>query len=160
MNKLPLTIAEKIVVGLSIALIIGLFGYVGYSYPSLPDTIPTHYDVYGIADNFGSKGWIWFVPCIMLAIFIMFVLIARFGKTFNAPVEVTEENKERLYLNGRLLIYMMAFETVVFFWWNEFTEIQSINGNGETLGAESLLVFVGIFILTIIFFVVRSHRLK
>jgi uncharacterized membrane protein len=160
MNKLPLTLVEKIVVVLSIIGIIGLFGYVGYSYPSLPDTIPTHYDIYGVADSFVSKGWIWFAPCLMLAIFLMMVAFARFVKNFNYPVEVTEENKERLYLNSRLVIYVMAFEIVAFFSWNEWNDIQNINGNEQTAGGASLLIFIAIIVITMIFSVVRSFRLK
>ena len=52
------------------------FGYAAYIYPSLPETIPTHFNIKGEADAYGGKNSIFLGPCIMAVagIFVFFVL--------------------------------------------------------------------------------------
>jgi uncharacterized membrane protein len=46
-------------------LIIIPFGYAFYVYPSLPNTIPTHFNLEGAADAWGDKETIYLLPAIM-----------------------------------------------------------------------------------------------
>ena len=49
-----------------VLLIIGIpFIYAAYLYPSLPEIIPTHFNIKGEADGFGGKGSIYVGPSIM-----------------------------------------------------------------------------------------------
>lgn len=55
---------------------------IGYlQYPNLPNPLPIHYNIQGIADNFSTKNylWIFFIPAIQLAfnIFISCILIYK-----------------------------------------------------------------------------------
>ncbi len=52
------------------------FGYAAYIYPSLPETIPTHFNIKGEADAYGGKNSIFLGPGIMAVagIFVFFVL--------------------------------------------------------------------------------------
>ncbi len=52
------------------------FGYAAYVYPSLPATIPTHFNIKGEADGFGGKGSIFLLPGIMAVtgLFTFFLL--------------------------------------------------------------------------------------
>lgn len=52
------------------------FGYAAYLYPSLPDTIPTHFNIKGEADGFGGKGSIFLGPGILggVGLFTFFLL--------------------------------------------------------------------------------------
>ena len=52
---------------LSIALILAGFGLAGYLYPSLPDPVPTHFNLAGDADGFTPKPWgVFLLPLTML----------------------------------------------------------------------------------------------
>jgi uncharacterized membrane protein len=49
-----------------VLVLIGVpFMYAAYLYPSLPEIIPTHFNIKGEADGFGGKGSIYLGPCIM-----------------------------------------------------------------------------------------------
>jgi len=52
------------------------FGYAAYVYPSLPSTIPTHFNIKGEADGFGGKDSIFLGPGIMsvVGLFTFFLL--------------------------------------------------------------------------------------
>jgi len=52
------------------------FGYAAYVYPSLPGTIPTHFNIRGEADGFGGKDSIFLGPGIMsvVGLFTFFLL--------------------------------------------------------------------------------------
>lgn len=52
------------------------FGYAAYVYPSLPSTIPTHFNIKGEADGFGGKDTIFLGPGIMsvVGLFTFFLL--------------------------------------------------------------------------------------
>lgn len=43
-------------------------GFAAYVYPSLPETIPTHFDISGKADGFGHKQSIWFITLFLSGI--------------------------------------------------------------------------------------------
>jgi len=40
------------------------FLYLGYLYADLPDTVPTHWNIEGQIDNWGSKSMLWIIPFI------------------------------------------------------------------------------------------------
>ena len=67
---------KNIVVAL--LLIATPFAYASYVYPSLPDTIPTHFNIKGEADAYGGKDSIFLGPGIMavLGLFV-FVLLSN-----------------------------------------------------------------------------------
>ena len=52
------------------------FGYAAYVYPSLPDSIPTHFNIKGEADAYGGKNSIFLGPGIMsvVGLFVFFIL--------------------------------------------------------------------------------------
>lgn len=52
------------------------FGYAAYIYPSLPETIPTHFNIKGEADAYGGKNSIFLGPGIMsvVGLFVFFIL--------------------------------------------------------------------------------------
>lgn len=52
------------------------FGYAAYLYPSLPDSIPTHFNIKGEADAYGGKNSIFLGPGIMsvVGLFVFFIL--------------------------------------------------------------------------------------
>lgn len=61
---------------LALVLLAIPFGYAAYVYPSLPNTIPTHFNIKGEADGFGEKDSIFLGPSIMAVtgLFTFFLL--------------------------------------------------------------------------------------
>lgn len=48
-----------------------------YFYPQFPHTIPTHYNLYGEADGFGSKNMIFLEAALPLIFWVLYVLIPK-----------------------------------------------------------------------------------
>lgn len=58
---------------------------VGADYGTLPDRIPTHFDLNGRPDNYGSKAVLWLLPAILWAECILFSVLMRFPQVYNMP---------------------------------------------------------------------------
>ena len=61
---------------LAVLMLAAPFAYAAYIYPSLPDTIPTHFNIRGEADAYGGKDSIFLGPVIMAVtgLFVFFLL--------------------------------------------------------------------------------------
>lgn len=60
---------------IAIGLLAIPFAYAAYVYPSLPHTIPTHFNINGEADGFGTKDTIFLGPGIMAVVGIFIYLL-------------------------------------------------------------------------------------
>lgn len=94
------------VLGASIALV---------AWPSLPETVPIHFNAAGVADDHGPR---WLVLA-LIATWVVLVggvaWLSRHPRAFNYPVEITEENAARVYGEGvRMMAWLMACLTVMF----------------------------------------------
>lgn len=79
---------------LNLGLVIFLWWFTLKSYKSLPQVIPTHFDVEGKADNFGNKKWFFFTPILSVVFYIGIFFLIRSPETANFPVEITDENRD------------------------------------------------------------------
>lgn len=66
-------------------------------YPQLPDQIPIHWNLAGVADGFGPKIWaLWLMPVLSLVFMILFPLLARIDpkkenyKHFQGVYDITQ----------------------------------------------------------------------
>ncbi|MDR3741147.1 MAG: DUF1648 domain-containing protein [Terracidiphilus sp.] len=62
----------------------------------LPDRVPTHFDVAGNPNAWGSPSGLLLLPVIALCVYLLISVVARFPQSFNYPVRVTPANVERL----------------------------------------------------------------
>ena len=90
---------------LAIILLAIPFGYAAYVYPSLPTTIPIHFNIKGEADGFGGKDSIFLGPGILgvVGLFTFFLLsnIRKFD-----PKRVKEEDDGMF---KKFALFMVAF---------------------------------------------------
>jgi len=91
------------------------FAYAAYLYPSLPETIPTHFNLKGEADGFGGKDSIYLGPIIMAfaGLFTYFLLtnIKKIDPKRSVQVE------DRLFQNMALVtvIFLSALSLVILY---------------------------------------------
>ena len=86
-------------------LIVGLIAFLVIEWKSIPDVIPTHFQMNGVADSHGSKSSLIFMPILMIITFAIIAVGELFPESWNFPVKVTKENKERLI---RIVGFMLA----------------------------------------------------
>lgn len=62
----------------------------------LPDRIPNHFDVAGIANGWGSPVMLLLLPVIAVGIYLAMTVVSRFPSSFRYSVRVTPQNQSRL----------------------------------------------------------------
>ncbi|MEG3904851.1 MULTISPECIES: DUF1648 domain-containing protein [unclassified Microcoleus] len=108
----------------------------------LPDRIPIHFGLGGLADAWGDKVTIWIVPAVAAIIFAVLTAISRYPHTFNYPVRITSENAHRQYLLARGLLVWLKAEIC---WLLAFVVRQQILvalGNAQRFSIELLLAIL------------------
>lgn len=64
------------------------------NYKVLPSVIPTHFDLGGKADRFGSKKFVYLMPVFGLIAYFGFFFALNYPETVNFPVEINEKNRD------------------------------------------------------------------
>lgn len=113
--ELEQTPADRILEGVAAAGLLVLLAVPAAYYSELPDTIATHFNAAGEADDYGPKVSIWLLPLIGLGVYVALTLLNRQPQIFNYPVKITPENAERQYqLATRLIRVLKAGITWMF----------------------------------------------
>ena len=81
----------------------------------LPEQIPTHYNFAGEVDGYGGKGSLILLMFLSWVVFFILTISIRFPEKWNMPVEVTDENKSRLYAITRAMMEAIKFFVTLLF---------------------------------------------
>ena len=98
--------------------VVGLnFILVAVFFLNLPDTIPTHFNIKGVADGYGNKNNIWSLPILNLVLYFALNLVATKLKPwhYNYPVTVTNENAQKIYSMGIQIIIWLNLGIAILF---------------------------------------------
>lgn len=91
----------------------------------IPDKLPMHYDFAGNIDRWGAKSEIIILPVITWIMYLFMTVIERFPQMWNTGVQITEENKERVYATLLHLLSSVKLILVVVF---TYLTVQSAAG--------------------------------
>jgi len=128
-----------------IAIIVGIV-LVVQAWGTLPQTIPTHFDAAGNADDWGPKGMIWLLPAISVVMIPSLLIFRHFPWLSNTPVKITEENAKYQYgLLVRLLSILACVVSLLFLALVNDT-ISIASGGASLLGSW----FIPTFLLPIV----------
>ena len=117
---------------------------------ALPGRIPTHFDITGEPNAWGTPRMLLLLPLISLALYLMMTFLSRRPASFNYPAPVTAQNRDRLY---RLAVEMLAWlkaEVMTLFALIQFFAIRTARVEANVLPiwlmpAGLVLVFATIF---------------
>lgn len=97
--------------------LVAMVGIVSHSlaiYASLPEVIPTHVDLRGEADDFGSRSSLLWLNALMLVLGVLLAWLSLKPRSFNYPLELTEANAQPVYREGeRMMVLLLAALAVV-----------------------------------------------
>ena len=96
--------ADIIMEILGLIMLIGTPLYLLIRWSSIPDKLPMHYNFVGEIDRWGGKGEILFLVVMVWILYLMISLVEHFPSIWNTGVQVTSENRARVY---RTLKYMV-----------------------------------------------------
>lgn len=143
---LPLT-PREIVLEILAVLGVGVMVYlVVDSWSTLPESIPTHFNVQGEPDSWGRKGTLLLLPIMGLGFYGLMTIVNRFPHSFNYLWQITEENAERQYRLAREMMLWLKLELVWMFAYIEWVIIRTARGQEDRLGILFLpVVLISIF---------------
>lgn len=123
----------------------GLLVYVWFLWNTLPNQIPSHYNFQGEIDQYGGKSTILIAPITMAFLFMLLVIVERFPNSWNIPVEICEDNKERVYESMRLMLVGMRAMFMI----NAFLTTYAMS-HALQLPSLYLPIFIGIVFLLLV----------
>ena len=140
-SKLPSTRYHKAVNLLCIAAMAAVFLYLIINWKHIPDQIPGHYNGAGEIDRWGNKSELWFTPILSVLMYLGISLCERTPGIWNTGVEVTRENKVRIFRIIKNMIVTMKLVMVLTFVFLSFYSALTKPLPAWFLPADMILVF-------------------
>lgn len=112
MNK---KIFYRIINILCLIMVLGTTIWLVAYWKNIPAEIPTHFDIYGNADDFGSKKDIIMLPIFTWIMLGVMSLVECFPGTWNTGVKVTPENSARVYAIIKGMLVWVKFLVILIF---------------------------------------------
>ncbi|MGA9189324.1 MAG: DUF1648 domain-containing protein, partial [Methanosarcina sp.] len=107
---------------IGLLLLVGMIFFVYTQWNQIPQQVPMHYNAVGEIDRWGSKYEILFLPAISILLYVFITAVSFFPQIWNVPVQITDENKEVVYLSTKdLLIFVKVEMLTLFFYINYHT---------------------------------------
>ena len=85
--KIRSNLADKIMQGLGLALMVGVSLYLIIGWSSFPDKVPMHYGAAGEIDRWGGKGEILFLVVLWWIMYLVISAVERFPQIWNTGVK-------------------------------------------------------------------------
>lgn len=159
-HSIPLTPADSLAEWLGWTLLVINWLIVLRVYGSLPDTIPTHFNLAGEADGFGSSLTLFLIPVISTVSLAGMSILARFPEIYNYPVKITPENAFSQYTAAvRLVRWLKVSLALVFLLISVGTTASATGGSGS-LGIWFLPLVLLLINLPLAIYLIRVFRNK
>lgn len=156
--KLKLTVADKILEALGWTSVFVVWILAIANYTDLPDTIPTHYNTAGEADDFGGKNSILILPLIATVLFIGITILNKFPHIFNYPTEITEKNALQQYTNATRMMRILKLILVLIFGLIVLQTIRHAYGHTSGLGSWFLPLVLVVTLAPTFYFLIKSSK--
>ncbi len=151
--KIPLTLFDKSleISGFSLLLLLWIFALTFY--PSLPESIPTHFGLGGKADSFGSKDTIFALPILATVMLTGLTFLNRYPHIFNYLTPITPKNAFANYRAAQLMIRILKIILVLIFGCITFAIIANAQGTMNGLSTWFLLPILILVFAPVLYFV-------
>ena len=149
---------DYIIESITIIGLIVLFVLCIIYYGRLPDSIPTHFDLQGNPNSYGSKGSIWFLPILGAILYVGLTILSNYPHTFNYPVNITSENAARMYKKGIMILRLLKLIIIGLFLYINFKTIEIGLGISENISTINLPVILAAFFGFAIFSIIWMKR--
>lgn len=135
--------------------------YIAIKWSSVPDTIPTHFDALGRADDQGSKWLVLIFPAIAYVVVSLFNFFKKHPEWANYPSRVNESNANEFWKINREILSILTSSSIIFFSIAAFDFISSAIGSLSILNGTTLIVlFVILFVLPLIIQMLKLKKIK
>lgn len=136
---------DHILEGLAIVCVLLSVGITFYFFPILPDRIPTHFNIEGVPDGYGSRTTLCFLVVLQVLFYGFLSLIAKYPHTFNYMTQITEENAYEKYRGALRFLRWTKLWILGLFAYINWGIIQTALGKIHGIGnGFDVIVFVSI----------------
>jgi len=131
-----------------------------WHYGSLPESVPSHFNLSGATDAYSTKQIMWVLPVVALILYGGLTVLSRYPHALNYPFAITPENAPAQYTNvvqmirWTKVIVLGQLSSAIFF------QHQVIFGNADSLPAWWIPVFLVCMAGVLIFFGMRAFRFR
>jgi uncharacterized membrane protein len=109
------TLWQRIAGILSPVILLGTILFIVLRWRTLPEQIPTHYNMAGEIDGYGSRWTLLVLPVIGLVTDLVVAISSRFPQSWNAGVKITVYNRVRIYRIMRDLLSEVRLGCAILF---------------------------------------------
>lgn len=156
--KIPVEGIDLIIDLIVLVMLLFLWGYVLVSYTSLPETIPSHFNIQGEVDGYSGRNSIWVLMTITTIMAVGMYVLTKYPHIHNHLEEITEENAARNYkMSCRLLRFVNLF-TILIMSGIVYSIIEKTAGNELVL--KSSVIYIIIIFSVIMPLILYIYTLK
>ena len=153
--KIKNSLADIIMEVLGLVMLIGTPLYLAIRWPSIPDKLPMHYNFAGEIDRWGGKGEILFLVVMVWILYLMISLVEHFPSVWNTGVQVTPENRMRVYRTLKYMVKTLKLAMTLVFTFLIFNTVAGI-----PLPEWFTVVYVLLIIGDLAFWLIRLYRVR
>ena len=139
--KIENTKADRILDLIGWIMLIGTLAYLILGWSSFPDQIPMHYNGAGEIDRWGGKGEIIIIEVVMWILYLGIGLVEKYPQIWNTGVEVTPQNREKVYRILKHMLKTLKTLTALIFAYLIVNSLQGTPLPGWFTPATLILVF-------------------
>lgn len=110
----------------SILILFSIIIVVIVNYSKLQNIIPTHYNLTGDVDSYGSKNTIWIYPLVAILFYVGLSIVIKYPHKFNYPITITDMNIKRVYKLSIMVIRLIKFLFLVLLFYFSLKTIYGI----------------------------------
>ncbi|WP_083940522.1 DUF1648 domain-containing protein [Rudanella lutea] len=151
---------EQVLYGLTGLVVVLTWAATVYVYPNLPDRIAIHFDLVGTPNGWGSKRTIFLGPGLITGTIAFLLLIREVApaESFNMPVKVTPENRDRQYHIAYQMMAAVSFVLALLMAGMQFDICQLALGDTQTPSFLPTGLFMGGLFAVIGYYLWQSVR--
>jgi uncharacterized membrane protein len=156
--KLEMGPVDWLLEAIAIAGLMFFCGFVIYNFPKLPETLPTHFNGLGQADEFGDKSSFLLLPGVALFVYILLTLISLIPHRFNFSVKITPANAMRQYIMAIRMVRILKATLIWGFCYLSYATIQVANGAASGMGIWFVPVFIGVTLVPVLIYLIMAKK--
>lgn len=145
--RLPFSLLDKVLFGVSLLLVLLALGRLALVYGSLPEIIPSHYGMNGVADATDGKSSLLILGGVDVLCWATVVVFNFFPQTINVPVFLMKRSGEEIVRGTRVLMHVIAIICAGLFWYLIETTVQVATGAAVGISTVAMFGFIGVLIL-------------
>ena len=129
-------------------------------YKDIHGQVPLHYNIYGEADVYSRKWTIFIVPILMIITYIALSILQRKPHIFNYPIQVTDENRDKLYEIGvEMVVVFKLLVTLMFSVLSTSNILNAVNKNGY-ISVWPIISIILVWFVVFIYYIYKMYAHK